>query len=204
MDLEILPVGPFAVNCALVFLPEKGELFIVDPGAEAEKIVAAARKRPFRSARILLTHAHVDHISAAGAVARTLGVPAAELNPGDFPIYRSPDNAIAPYYAAPDDLPEAAPIAPVNCCTVLDLPGHSPGGSGFLFDDGAEKFLLAGDTVFCGSIGRTDLPGGDYATLMRSIRERILTLPPELTVYPGHGGSTTVAFEKRNNPYLAE
>lgn len=204
MTLEILPVGPFAVNCAVVFLPESGELFVVDPGAEAERIVAAAKKHPFRSARILLTHAHVDHISGAGEVARALGVKQVELAPGDFPIYRSPDNAIAPYYDAPRDLPPCVPIAPITDCTVLELPGHSPGGSGFLFDDGAEKFLLAGDTIFCGSIGRTDLPGGDYATLMRSIKERILTLPPDLAIHPGHGGETTVAFEKRNNPYLTD
>lgn len=204
MELKILPVGPFAVNCALVFVPETAELFIVDPGAEAETILAAARKFPFTAARILLTHAHADHISGVGAVARALGVKQAELNPGDFAIYRSPDNAIEPYYAAPTDLPPAAPISPVSHCTVLELPGHSPGGSGFLFDDGREKFLLAGDTIFCGSIGRTDLPGGDYPTLMKSITEKILTLPPDLTVYPGHGGETTVAFERKHNPYLAE
>ena len=204
MELKIIPVGPFAVNCALVFLRDSGTLLVVDPGAEAEKIVAAARTFPFVSARILLTHAHVDHISGAGAVARALNVPTVELHPGDHPIYRSPANSLEPYYSAPSDLPPVAPIAPVPHCTVLELPGHSPGGSGFLFSDGDEKFLLAGDTIFCGSIGRTDLPGGDYETLMRSIHEKILTLPPDLTIWPGHGGETTVAFEQRNNPYLAE
>ena len=112
MELKIIPVGPFAVNCALVFFPDTGVLLIVDPGAEAEKIVAAARKYPFKSARILLTHAHVDHISGAGAVARALNVPNVELNPGDHPIYRSPDNSLEPYYPAPSDLPPVAPVAP--------------------------------------------------------------------------------------------
>ena len=204
MELKIIPVGPFAVNCALVFLPDTKTLLVVDPGAEADRIVAAARKFPFASVRILLTHAHVDHISGAGEVARALNVADAELHPGDHPIYRSPSNSLEPYYPAPSGLPPVVSIRPVPHCTVLELPGHSPGGSGFLFADGDERFLLAGDTIFCGSIGRTDLPGGDYETLMDSIHEKILTLPPDLTIWPGHGGETTVAFEQKNNPYLAE
>ena len=90
----------------------------------------------------------------------------------------------------------------MNNCTIIALPGHTRGGSGFLFDDGKEKFLISGDTIFCGSIGRTDLYGGDYAELIRSITGKILTLPDDLTVYPGHGGETTVGFEKKHNPYL--
>lgn len=202
MQLTILPLGPFATNCFLLFMPEKSELFIIDPGAEAETIIAEAEKFPFKSARILLTHAHIDHISAAGEVAAKLHIPKVELAPADHEMYHSKANALPPYFEAATDLPEVSGFDPINHCTVIDLPGHTPGGSGFLFDDGQEKFLISGDTIFCGSIGRTDLYGGNYAALIKSITEKLLTLPDDLTVYPGHGGETTIGFEKKHNPYL--
>jgi glyoxylase-like metal-dependent hydrolase (beta-lactamase superfamily II) len=195
-------LGPFATNCFLVFNGKTNDLFIIDPADEDDKIVAEAEKFPFRSARILLTHAHIDHISAAGKVAARLAIPQVELSTDDHDMYNSPENAIPPYFPPADDLPEAAGFSPVADCTIIPLPGHTKGGSGFLFDDGSEKFLIAGDTIFCGSIGRTDLYGGDFNTLIKSIREKILTLPDDLIIYPGHGGETTVGFEKKHNPYL--
>ena len=202
MKLVQLPLGAFATNCFLVFMPETAELFIIDPASEAEKIVAEAKKFPFQKVRILLTHAHIDHIHAAGKVAKALNIAKAELAPGDHGMYRSKANAIAPYFDHPGDLPEVTAFEPITNCTVIALPGHTPGGSGFLFDDGKEKFLIAGDTIFYGSIGRTDLPGGDYATLINSITENLLSLPDDLTVWPGHGEETTIGFEKKHNPYL--
>ena len=202
MELKIMPLGPFATNCFLVFMPESGELLIIDPAAEAETIIAEAQKFPYRSARILLTHAHIDHISAAGKVAKALGIAKVEADPGDHDMYESRENALPPYFDPADDLPPVSGFDPVNNCTIIALPGHTRGGSGFLFDDGKEKFLISGDTIFCGSIGRTDLYGGDYAELIRSITGKFLTLPDDLTVYPGHGGETTVGFEKKHNPYL--
>lgn len=202
MEMKIVPVGVFAANCFLVNVPETGELFIIDPGAEPEKIIAAAEKFTYSKARILLTHAHIDHISACGSVARALSIPQVEIAPEDMEMYNSPANALEPYYPAASDLPEAVPFREISCCRIVKLPGHTRGGSGFLFDDGNSRFLIAGDTIFCGSIGRTDLPGGNYAVLMNSIAENILTLPGDLTIYPGHGGETTVAFEKQHNPYL--
>lgn len=202
MIIKPLPLGPFTTNCFLVFIPETEELFIIDPAAEAETIIAEAKKFSFKTARILLTHAHIDHISAAGKTARALNIANVELSPADFDMYESRENALPPYFAPADDLPQPSDFKTVTNCTVIHLPGHTKGGSGFLFDDGKEKFLLAGDTIFCGSIGRTDLYGGDYETLIRSIRENLLTLPDDLTVYPGHGGETTIGFEKKHNPYL--
>lgn len=202
MTVKQLPLGPFATNCFLVFNGKTNDLFIIDPADEADKIVAEAEKFPFRSTRILLTHAHIDHISAAGKVAARLAIPQVELSTDDHDMYNSPENAIPPYFPPADDLPEAAGFSPVADCTIIPLPGHTKGGSGFLFDDGSEKFLIAGDTIFCGSIGRTDLYGGDFNTLIKSIREKILTLPDDLIIYPGHGGETTVGFEKKHNPYL--
>lgn len=202
MILKQLPLGAFGTNCFLVFMPETEELFIIDPAAEAGKIVTEAKKFPFQKARILLTHAHVDHIHAAGKVAQALNIAKAELDPADHSMYHSEGNAIPPYFELAGDLPEVTAFDPITNCTVIELPGHTRGGSGFLFDDGKEKFLIAGDTIFCGSIGRTDLPGGDYATLINSITEKLLPLPDDLTVYPGHGEETTIGFEKKNNPYL--
>ena len=204
MTLETLTVGPFGTNCYLVFREKSGELFIIDPAAEAEKIVAAAKKHPFRSARILLTHAHVDHISAAGEVAAACGVTAAELAPADHEMYRSRANAIPPYFPPAEDLPPVKDFAPAEGLTVIELPGHTKGGSGFLFEGDGEKFLLSGDTLFCASVGRTDLYGGDYGELIASIRERLLTLPDDLEFYPGHGEPSTIGFEKRSNPYLIQ
>ena len=178
--------------------------FVVEVFVElvADIIIAEAKKFPFEKARILLTHAHIDHISAAGKVAGALNIAKAELAPADHDMYLSADNALPPYFPPADDLPPVSGFDPVNCCTIIELPGHTRGGSGFLFDDGKEKFLLSGDTLFCTSIGRTDLYGGDYAALIKSITGKLLTLPDDLTVLPGHGEATSIGFEKKHNPYL--
>ena len=202
MELKIMPLGAFATNSFQVFMPETEELFIIDPADEAEKIIAEAKKFPFKTARILLTHAHIDHISAAGRVAKALAVAKVELAEGDHDMYMSEENAITPYFPPAKDLPEVSGFDEITNCKVISLPGHTKGGSGFLFDDGKEKFLIVGDTLFAGSIGRTDLYGGDYAQLIKSITEKLLVLPDDLTVYPGHGGETTIGFEKKHNPYL--
>ena len=203
MTVKQLPLGPFATNCFLVFNGKTNDLFIIDPADEADKIVAEAEKFPFRSARILLTHAHIDHISAAGKVAARLAIPQVELSTDDHDMYNSPENAIPPYFPPADDLPEAAGFSPVADCTIIPLPGHTKGGSGFLFDDGSEKFLIAGDTIFCGSVGRTDLPGsGEHEELIGSIRSRLFPLPDETRIFPGHGEESTIQIEKQFNQFL--
>ena len=201
MILKQLPVGAFATNCFLVFMPETRELFIIDPGAEPETIAAEAKKFPFSSARILLTHAHIDHISACGKVAQLLGVEKIELSPDDVEMYLSPANALEPYFSAASDLPPPADFDAVTNCEIIALPGHTRGGTGFLFDDGKERFLIAGDTIFCGSIGRTDLPGGSWETICRSLR-RLAQMEDDYIVHPGHGESTALAQEKMYNPYM--
>ena len=200
--VKTIPVGSIATNCSLVFFEDEKVLLVIDPGADAADIVAAAKSFPFKSARILLTHAHVDHISACGEVARALNVKKVEVASADAAMYASPENCFFPYFPPAKDLPPATDFAPLPCGKVLNLPGHTMGGSGFLFDDGKKKILIAGDTIFCGSIGRTDLPGGDYETLISSIKNEILTLPDDIEIISGHGGSTTVGFERKHNPYL--
>ena len=202
MKSRTLVVGPIGTNCHLVFDDRLRRLFVIDPGAEAERILDAAGKFPYDSARILLTHAHVDHIGAAGEVARKLGVEKVMLDPADRGLYASPENSIPPILFHPDDLPETTDFETDGAFRVLHVPGHSPGGSAFLFEDAEEKLLFCGDSLFAGSVGRTDLPGGDYGELIAAIKSELLVLPPETRVFPGHGGFTTIGDEKRENPYL--
>ncbi len=200
--VKTFPVGSIATNCSLVYFDDEKLLLVIDPGADAAEIIAAAKSFPFKKARILLTHAHVDHISACGEVAKALNVEKVEVAPADAEMYASPENCFFPYFPPAKDLPPATGFAPLPCGKVLDLPGHTTGGSGFLFDNGKKQILIAGDTIFCGSIGRTDLPGGDYETLINSIKNEILTLSDDVEIISGHGGSTTVGFERKHNPYL--
>ena len=118
-------------------------------------------------------------------------------------MYNSEDNHFFPYFPRAVNLPPGVPFRPMAIGTILELPGHTQGGSGILFDDGESKFLLSGDTIFNCSIGRTDLPGGNYGMLISSIRTQILTLPEDLEIFPGHGTSTTVGNERVNNPFLS-
>ena len=203
MKILTIPVGPLATNCHCVFLETNRRLFVIDPGDDSEAILKGVRSLPdFESAQILLTHAHVDHISAAGAVAAALPAERVILDPADLPLYRSPENAILPFLPAPADLPETTAPESSSDFTAIPLPGHSPGGTGYLFTEAGKRALFAGDSLFAGSIGRTDLWGGDYDELLKSIREQIFTLPPDTEVFPGHGESTTVGREREENPYL--
>ncbi len=200
--MKTIPVGMLGTNCYVVWSKDSRTVCVIDPGAEPEAIAAAAESFPFRQVRILLTHAHFDHIGAVGALARKFQVPAAELDPEDHPIYRSRENAMPPFAPPVEDLPQVTGFAPSEDFQVLSLPGHTPGGSGFLFalPDGG-KALFSGDTLFAGSVGRTDLWGGDEEALLDSIRNRLLTLPDGTEVYPGHGESTTIGVERRTNPW---
>ena len=203
MMMMSLAVGPIDENCHLVYLEAARRLYVIDPGAEAGRIVGAAAKFPaFDDARILLTHAHVDHIGAVGAVARELKASRVMLDPEDEMIYRSPYNEIPPILPAANDLPETTDFITNGEFKVLRVPGHTPGGCAFLFEDDGKSVLFSGDTLFAGSVGRTDLPGGDWETLLDSIRRELLPLPQETPVFPGHGGSTTIGEEKTQNPYL--
>ena len=203
MRMSMLSVGPIDENCYLVYVDENRRLYVIDPGADADRIVEAAGRFPkFDEARILLTHAHVDHIGAVGEVARKLNVSRVMLDPADGEIYRSPYNEIPPILPAANDLPETTDFITNGEFKVLRVPGHTPGGCAFLFEDDGKSVLFSGDTLFAGSVGRTDLPGGDWETLLDSIRRELLPLPQETPVFPGHGGSTTIGEEKTQNPYL--
>ncbi|MBR2912269.1 MAG: MBL fold metallo-hydrolase [Lentisphaeria bacterium] len=202
MKIEILPTGPLSTNCYLIYLEDKRVLYIVDPGADPENIAAHAKKYDAEKCAILLTHAHADHIGAAGKVAKELNVSRTWLGDEDKFIYDSPDNHIFPYYSRATDRPETSEFDPEGDFEVRKLPGHSPGGAGFLFRHNGDSAFFVGDSIFEGSIGRTDLWGGDFDVLIESIQREVLSLEDDLILFPGHGPSTTVGRERSTNPYI--
>ncbi len=201
MKTVTLTVGAFDTNCYLVFDEKRRVLYVIDPGADAPEIIRTARRFDFERAEVLLTHSHFDHIGALKEVVAGLGATRVFLAKPDLFVYQSRLNSFEPYFPLQEDLPRTSDAQlPDDPFRVLPLPGHTPGGSGFLFDE--LPALFAGDTIFAGSVGRTDLPGGDTRTLLNSIRGQILPLPDDLKIYSGHGPATTVGRERSSNPYL--
>ncbi len=206
-QIETLPLGPLQANCYLL-TSTAPEAIAVDPGAEPERVLAALQRRQKRLTHILLTHAHFDHMGGVAdlveATGAGLGVHAAELpllrREGDgrewgFKTRSSPE---------PGLLIEAGQVLAVGDLRLeaLFVPGHTPGHLAFYLPEA--HAVLTGDALFQEGIGRTDLIGGDYDTLLRSLREVLLALPDDTVVYPGHGPETTIGHEKRFNPFLAE
>lgn len=198
-----LPVGLLGVNCYLVWDEHSSTGLVIDPGDEPERITGMIRQQGVTPRAILLTHAHVDHIRGVGGVAAAFAIPV-WLHPADRPLYASPANALPPWLPAAEGLPAPCPELPALPelpVRVLHTPGHTPGGVCYHLP--AAGMLFTGDTLFQDSIGRTDLPGGDAAALLRSIRTQLLPLPPATRVCPGHGAETTLGAEAAANPYLA-
>lgn len=201
-------LGPVMTNSYLIADPQTGEAVVIDPADEGETIVDAARHHGWRIGSIWLTHAHFDHIAGSGQVADLLSPPPpVALHPDDYPLWRLKGGA--PLFGMKID-PGPEPTIELkhgmslhlgsNLLEVRYVPGHTPGH--VLFYCPAEKAAFVGDVIFQGSIGRTDLPGGDYNTLLRSIHEQVLTMPDETSLYSGHGPATTVDAERRYNPFL--
>lgn len=198
MNLKIVPVGVLDTNCYLVVC--HNTLYIIDPGAEAENIVAETGELEFERVRVLLTHGHIDHISALPDLITMIPVEAIYLSSDEEKLYRSPANQIQPWMPAVKNLPDTVTTVWKEDFEVLPTPGHTEGGVCFLFE--SLKMLFCGDTLFAGSIGRTDLPGGSHSRLLRSIQERLWSLADELQCFPGHGSPTTIGREKRTNPFV--
>jgi glyoxylase-like metal-dependent hydrolase (beta-lactamase superfamily II) len=206
-EVTTLAVGAFQSNCHLVRSQGSASTLVVDPGADGDRISARLEAEGWTPEAILLTHAHLDHIGAVGILVDRYGIPV-WLHPADLPLYESAPRQAAAFGLRMD--PQPLPDRELHDGTVLELaairlevrhaPGHSPGGVVIA----GQGLAFVGDCVFAGSIGRTDLPGGDTATLLRSIRTRILTLPPETVLYTGHGPATTVGREATSNPFLSE
>lgn len=194
-----LPVGLLETNCYLV--PVGKRLYLIDPGADAPEIIEAAGQFDYDEAIILLTHAHVDHIGAVGATARALSAKRILLSAADEPLYASKENQLLPYLPRVTDLPPTSAKFDGLDCEVIFTPGHTPGGCCYYFQ--SIPAIFVGDTLFAGSIGRTDLPGGSGRTLLESIQQRLMVLPDDLKFYPGHGPVGTIGHEKKYNPYLS-
>ena len=206
MKIVQIPNGVFAENCYLVVDERAGECAIVDPGEEAGLILHKVKETGTKPVAIWLTHAHLDHVLGVSRVAADTGAPV-WLHPADRPLYDAvPDQAAWFGLAPPEPLP--APdqeLAHGARLTVGDVsfevrhaPGHSP-GSVCLVGPGV---ALSGDVLFAGSIGRTDLPGGHFETLIASIERELLPLPDDTILYSGHGPETTIGRERHTNPFL--
>ncbi len=200
--------GAFAENCYLVSCSATGEAVIVDPGAATPQILEVVRNEDLRLRAVYLTHAHLDHVEGLPSIHRELDVPV-HLHPADLPLYRrAAEQAEAFGMRLEGELPEIdeelvpGTTLPVGSCEleVRFTPGHAPGHVIFHAVDAG--VALVGDVVFAGSIGRTDLPGGDMQQLLASIRDEILTLPDDTRLLTGHGPETTVKRERVGNPFL--
>ena len=207
MRVERFQVGPLENNLYLLTTPGGHDAIVVDPSIESEDVLRQIEARGLRIQRILLTHAHIDHILMVKPFHDRTGAPV-WLNAEDRFLYdRGLDQADQMGMIWPGTAPIAHWITdgeevgiPGIAVRAIRTPGHSPGSVTFVTEEG----LIAGDVLFRGSVGRTDLPGGDWATLVKSIRELVFAHPPETVVFPGHGPVTTVGHEMKTNPFVGQ
>jgi hydroxyacylglutathione hydrolase len=207
MILEMLTVGPFQENCYVIGDEETGTGAIVDPGDEATHIALAVEQTNLEISQILITHAHIDHIGAVAALVDEYSCPVLMHAEAEPMLEQLPTQAMMMglrFGKVPtvDHHIEDGEVLEVGGLNLRSLytPGHAPGHLAFYVE--SEGVVFAGDALFAGSVGRTDLFGGSMEVLMRSINERLLTLPDETKVYPGHGPATTIGDEQTHNPFL--
>lgn len=205
MIIERLEVGAFAENCYVVGCPETHKGVIIDPGDEIPRVTQKVAELELEIEYVLITHAHLDHVKELKALQNQLDVPALMHAKDEFLLKNLPAQAAA-FGLTCSGIPEIDRFIEEGDTIqfgkirfdILETPGHSPGS--VTFHDGNVAFV--GDVLFAGSIGRTDLPGGNYEVLLDSIRTKILPLGDAVAIYPGHGPETTVAAEKATNPFL--
>ena len=203
---EILTVGPLHCNCSILGDETSLEAIVVDPGDDIPSILSVLDKHNLAVKQIVITHAHIDHIAGAQRLKRVTGAPIL-YNQNDLPLVEMMEvqagwlGIPTPEVLPPDDtLDDGKRIAIIGLTgSILHTPGHTQGSVCLYLPD---QSLLAGDTLFNGSVGRTDLPGGNTRQLIASIHNRLLTLPDEVTVIPGHGAKTSIGAERDSNPFL--
>jgi len=207
MIFETIVVGELWVNCFIMADSETKEGIVIDPGADSENILSAVRKSGIKVLYILNTHGHFDHIGGNRRVAEATGAKLM-IHKEDEPFLSRASTSATMYGLKAEDSPPPASYLTEgeiirfgrHTAKVIHIPGHTPGGCCFYLED--EGILISGDSLFAESIGRTDLPGGSQALLVLSIRSKLLVLPDETRVFPGHGPASTIGHEKKFNPYL--
>lgn len=207
MILKVLPVGPIMANCFVLGCSDTREAVVIDPGDEDEKILMALADEKLRVKYIINTHGHFDHVAANKHIKEATKADIL-IHAADAPMLSNLSSMAISFglsaenSPAPDKLIGEGDIISFGNISlkVLHTPGHSQ-GSVSLFAE-KERKVFSGDTLFAGSIGRTDLPGGDYGTLIKNVREKIFTLGDDVQVFPGHGPETTVGTEKKFNPFF--
>jgi len=208
MKYHIIPVTPFAQNCTLLWCETTKQAAVVDPGGDLEKVLALVEQEQLQLVMILLTHGHIDHVGGVAKLASSHSLPIYGPHKGDdfwlqglaqqSQMFGFPESeSFTPSrWLEQGDTIELGELT----LQVLHCPGHCPGH--IVFFEPVSQVAQGGDVLFQGSIGRTDFPGGEHATLIESITEKLLPLGDEVAVIPGHGPMTTIGEEKRSNPYL--
>jgi hydroxyacylglutathione hydrolase len=206
---EILAVGPLQCNCSVIGDESTREAMVIDPGDDIEGVLALIRKHNLQVKQIVITHAHIDHVGGAMKLRATTGAPIL-LNQNDYALLKmldlqaawvgmtSPGEVEIDQSVGQADTVRAGALA----AYVLHTPGHTEGSVCLYFP--RERKLIAGDTLFAGSIGRTDLPGGSFDKIIHSLHEKVLALPDDTIVVPGHGELTTIGQERESNPFLVK
>ena len=206
---EILPVGPLQCNCSIIGDESTHGAIVIDPGDDIDDVLAIISKHNFKVKQIVITHAHIDHVGGAMKLRAATGA-AIVLNQNDYALLKmldvqaawigmaTPEKVEIDHSIAQNDKIEAGSLS----ADVIHTPGHTEGSISLYFP--VEKKLIAGDTLFAGSIGRTDLPGGSYKKIITSLHEKLMTLPEDTIVVPGHGPLTTIGEERESNPFLVK
>jgi hydroxyacylglutathione hydrolase len=202
---QVIPVGGLQTNCYILTAAGSSECAVIDPGSEPQRVIATIQDAGLELRYVLCTHGHADHTGGVASVHDALGghfyLAASDVfysvDPPDWLI-----GALGGFTAPPKPDVSLQDVASLPLCdaeiTLIRTPGHTPGSTCFLFED----MVFTGDTLFRGSIGRYDLPGGNGRQELESIRDHLLVLPDETKVFPGHGPSSTIGEERRSNPYL--
>lgn len=203
--IRTFSVGPLGCNCSVIGDRLSGRALVIDPGGNAAQILALLDELNLKAVAIIHTHAHLDHILAAGEIKAATGAPI-YLHEGDQFLWNMVEDQCARFGVPPVKLPDPDYYLQddhdLGCCggVAIHTPGHTPGSISFWFEE--YKTLIAGDTLFQGSIGRTDLPGGNFDQIITSIKERIYSLDDEAIVVTGHGPNTSIGHEKMANSFV--
>ncbi|RII26734.1 MAG: MBL fold metallo-hydrolase [Geobacter sp.] len=208
MIFETVVVGPLEVNCFILGCEETGEGVVIDPGADAERVLAAVSRLGLKISHVINTHGHFDHVGGNKAVLAATGAQLL-IHEGDIHYLTRAADAAAMYNLVTENSPRPDRVLEdgmtvsfgTHSLRVLHTPGHSPGGCCLYLAE--EGIVITGDTLFADGVGRTDFPGCSHQALIESIRDQLMTLPDETRAFPGHGPSTTIGHERLHNPYIS-